>query len=313
MKLFNKFQSRAMQFSLELLNQLQRDGEINQEELVELTLRNGLEYPDQVLEPLCRAGVVLYDGKMCQLSPEVDSVRLPMGRMEKEYLSHCLDMPEAKLFLTEALQKKLRKICGDTNFFEPVQIIAPKGASLPERPGPDGFRTLLEAIRCRCLVEYIYRTKNSAIQNKTVALPWKLEYSAYDRRWWIILYAPSEQRTIKARLENLEQIKLLKPSGIQELEIEKAMERLLEDEPLVLQVHNIYGALERCFLVFEHQCFEETKYIRPGWYELSFRYYRFDRMEILRRLLYLGPAVSIVRPDSMKRELLSLLNMALDM
>ena len=96
-----------------------------------------------------------------------------------------------------------------------------------------------------------------------------------------------------------------------EADIGAAMDALLEPEPLTLEVHDIHGALERCFLVFENQLFEETRRTAPGRYRLSFRYYRFDRMEILRRLLYLGPPVRLVGPASMREALGAMLDAAL--
>ena len=47
----------------------------------------------------------------------------------------------------------------------------------------------------------------------------------------MILYDPGQARTIKARLDNLEEIRLLGPSGVEDGEVEAAMDRLLEPEP----------------------------------------------------------------------------------
>lgn len=46
----------------------------------------------------------------------------------------------------------------------------------------------------------------------------------------MILYDPGQSRTIKARLDNLEEIRLLGPSGVEDGEVETAMDRLLEPE-----------------------------------------------------------------------------------
>ena len=90
------------------------------------------------------------------------------------------------------------------------------------------------------------------------------------------------------------------------------MERLLEPEPVVLRVRKTKGALERCFLVFENQLFLETEQLSPDAFRLSFQFYRFDRGEILRRLLYLGPAVELLSPQSLREELLELVEQALE-
>ena len=312
MRLLNKYQSRAMQFALELLARLEREGELDGAALTALAERSGLDYAGQVLEPLWAAELIDYDGKRCRLAAEAGKPRLPMGRLEKDFLGRCLKLPEAELFLTPELREKLAAVCGAGDFFAPVEVLAPAGAPLPEQPGPEGFRTLLEAIHRRYLIQYTYRTRDDREPRQAVTLPWKLEYSAYDRRWWAILYDPETKRTIKARLDNLEQPRLLRPAGVPEADIEAAMDALLEPEPLALEVHDVLGALERCFLVFENQLFEETRCIAPDRYRLSFRYYRFDRMEILRRLLYLGPPVRLVGPASMREALGALLDKALE-
>ena len=149
MRLLNKYQSRAMQFALELLARLEREGELDGAALTALAERNGLDYAGQVLEPLRAAELIDYDGKRCRLAAEAGKPRLPMGRLEKDFLGRCLKLPEAELFLTPELREKLAAVCGAGDFFAPVEVLAPAGAPLPEQPGPEGFRTLLEAIHRR--------------------------------------------------------------------------------------------------------------------------------------------------------------------
>ena len=70
--------------------------------------------------------------------------------------------------------------------------------------------------------------------------------------------------------------------------------------------------MERCFLVFENQLFVRTRQVSQDRFRLSFQYYRFDRSEILRRLLYLGPGVRLVSPEGMRRELAELIGRGLE-
>ena len=53
----------------------------------------------------------------------------------------------------------------------------------------------------------------------------------------------------------------MQTSDVPEEKIEQAMERLLMPEPVRLAVKPEKGAIERCFLVFENQQFEETRQI----------------------------------------------------
>lgn len=311
MRRFNRYQSRAMQFSLDLFSRLQ-NGPLSGEMLAALAREWGLDYADQVVQPLREAELLQWDGKLCRLVPGQPVPRLPMSTPERSYLRAILDLPEAELFLSPETKAKLRGQCACTEPETLVEHWAPAGEPVPRQPGPEGFRTLLWAAERRWLVDYVYRTNTDETLRQARALPWKLEYSAYDRRWWVIFYRPEEQRTIKARLENLRQIRLAGPSDVTEAEVEEAMDRLMEPEPVVLEVTRTRGTLERCFLVFENQLFVRTRQVSQDRFRLSFQYYRFDRSEILRRLLYLGPGVRLVSPDGMRRELAELIGRGLE-
>lgn len=311
MRRFNRYQSRAMQFSLDLFSRLQ-NGPLSGEMLAALAREWGLDYADQVVQPLREAELLQWDGKLCRLVPGQPVPRLPMSTPERSYLRAILDLPEAELFLSPETKEKLRGQCACTEPETPVEHWAPAGEPVPRQPGPEGFQTLLRAAERRWLVDYVYRTNTDETLRQARALPWKLEYSAYDRRWWVIFYRPEEQRTIKARLENLRQIRLAGPSDVTEAEVEEAMDRLMEPEPVVLEITRTRGTLERCFLVFENQLFVRTRQVSQDRFRLSFQYYRFDRSEILRRLLYLGPGVRLVSPDGMRRELAELIGRGLE-
>ena len=310
MNLFNKYQSRVLQFALELLTRLQGGAGLSAGQLQDLAGQWGLDYADQVVSPLCRAGVLERVDGGCRLAPGQGDVRLPLSAAERSYLSAALALPEAALFLDEPLREKLTALSGALSLEAVVQRYAPTGEALP-RIAPEDFRTLLKAIRQRRMVEYAYCTRESDTLHEAKTLPWKLEYSAFDGRWWVILYDLVARRTIKARLEHLENIRLLGPANVPETEIAAAMERLLEPEPVVLEVERTRGALERCFLVFENQLFERTQQLTQDRFRLSFRWYRFDRQEILRRLLYLGPGVRLVSPVSLRQDRTRLVEQAL--
>lgn len=174
-------------------------------------------------------------------------------------------------------------------------------------PGREALSVILQAIRYGRMVEYEYRTRDDPRPRGASALPWKVEYGAFDRRWWVIFYDPAQRRTIKARMGNLSRLRLGDAATIHPDEVEAAMDRLLEPEPVILRVTPTRGALERCFLAFEDQLFVETRQESRKACTLRFRWYRFDRGVILRRLLYLGSGVTLLGPSSLQQELLALI------
>lgn len=312
MNLFHKYQSRAFQFSLELLALLEARDSLTRRDMDGLARRLGLRYADQVAAPLVRAGVLEQKDGCWRRGGEFQLFALSPGRAELDYLQYILTLPQAELLLDPETRQKLSRAGGDGRALGAIQHLAPQGEPLPQYPGREGVRRLLQAIREGRLVRYRYRTRDTERYRESVVRPWKLEYSVYDRRWWAILYHPREGRTIKARLDNLRDVELLGPSEVSPEEIRAAMERLLEPEPVVLRVRKTRGALERCFLVFENQLFLETEQLSPETVRLAFRFYRFDQGEILRRLLYLGPAVELLAPQSLREELLALVEQALE-
>ena len=312
MNLFNKYQSRAFQFALALLARLEGQGSLSSGELDGLARQMGLDYADQAAAPLVRAGILEKRDGRWRRSPECRPFALPPGQLELDYLQYILTLPQAELFLEPETRRRLSQTGGDSSALEDIQRFVPQGEPLPRSPGREGVECLLQAIREGRLIRYRYRTRDTEAYRESEVYPWKLEYSAYDRRWWVILYHPQERRTIKARLDNLRDVELLGPADVSREEIQAAMERLLEPEPVVLRVRKTKGALEWCFLVFENQLFLETEQLSPDAFRLSFQFYRFDRGEILRRLLYLGPAVELLSPQSLRDELLELVEQALE-
>ena len=298
-KLLDPFQSRLVQFALDVLAYPGQQG--LEEFITGRAARYGIEEPERVTALLKNAGFL------------GARLRLPMSRVEREYLQYILDpayMPEVQLFLPEPLRKKLQ---GELpGWVEHIGLLcAPAGMALPEYPGPEGFRLLMKAIRERYTITYRYRTRNDATLHQSERLPWKLEYSAYDRRWWVILYDSKNERTIKATLNNLRDICLGEKSSIDDAAIGRAMEKLRMEENVVLRIRDTHNALQRCFTAFENQEIIQSHYAPETGYTLEFRAYRFDEDEILRQLMQLGHNVSLEGPDALRCMLQDRLDAAL--
>jgi len=308
MKLFNKFQSRAFQFSLDLLVQLNCTGRLSERDLNQLVTRYGLSYADQILHPLMSAGLIERTGKDYTLSSSLRMPSLPISNVEQEYLQYILQLPEAALFLNDATIDKLSAM-HTHNILSDIQQYRSDGSHLPRNA--DVFRTFLRAIRERRLISNRYTDRASGETLESTVLPWRMEYDAKDYRWWVILYNPNEKRMIKARLDSFREIALLDGTTIPEEDINLAMDELLDPEPVIIRVKNERGALERCFLLFESHLFEDTRQLSKDFFELRFRFYRFDRTEILKKLLYMGPQVTLCAPSSLQGELLDFVHTAL--
>lgn len=298
--LLSPFQGRMIQFCLELLASLEGGFTPDAERMGK---KYGITNPDDALRLLRHGGILQPQGlSLCKkhgLPP-----MLPLSQVEREYLQFILDpqnVPEVVLFLPEKTRQKLR---GEAPAWAAhIRWHKPRGADLPQDPGPADFRGLLDAIRQRRMIRYSYRTRASDEEKTARCLPWKLEYSAYDRRWWIILYDIGSQSTVKARLDNLRHIQVEEETAVTEEQILQALEKLRSHEEVVLRVRDEHNALQRCYTAFENQPISDSRFSSEEGYILKFRPYRFDEQEVLRQLMYLGPKVRLEGPESMRQTL----------
>lgn len=157
MKLLNKYQSRVFQFALDLMARLEYRRTLSREELSGLARDKGLDYAGQVSEPLQEAGLLEQAEGRLHLGENLRAPRLPASTLERTYLASILEMPEADRFLTRQTRETLQKICGEPDFFAPIQYNAPQ-KQVPEQDNGD-FQTILEAIRRRFLIRYTYCTR----------------------------------------------------------------------------------------------------------------------------------------------------------
>lgn len=304
LKLLNRFQSRQMQCSLELMARLEGRGTLSADQVRRIAEKYGIWDWRELLDGLVSSRFLQRLGDLYALDRQPAPV-LPLGQVEREYLQYILTLPEATLFLPEQTNAAL--ITQPPGWMDYICRFEPKGMSLPKNPGPDGFRILLEAIKTRRMIHYQYRTKGSRLWKEAQCLPWKLEYSAYDRRWWIILYDPADQRTIKAPLNHLYGVRLGKKGDVTEAQLLETMDRLRMDEPVTLRLTDRHNALQRCFLAFENQEIRSSCRIVEGGqvhYLLTFDAYRFDEEEILRRLMHLGDNVALLSPGTLRLKLI---------
>jgi predicted DNA-binding transcriptional regulator YafY len=308
MKLFQKIQSRSMQFALSVMAKLKASGTVSGKELDHLAKECGLEYADQVLPDLMKSFPLKQDKKGLHATEEFSSPALPLSNLEEEYLSRILRAPEAALFLDAQEREQLA-----VNPADPFFTACAEGTPFPPpNITPKELHTILTAIEEKRSLHYCYRTTNDPTCQKTTALPWKLEFDARIHRWCIILYELNQHRMIKAILHNLSHLELGDPVDISDRQLHGALDALLESEALVLSILPQRNALERCAMVFERQMLRRIEPAPDGTYQLTFRYYRFQEPEILRNLLYLGPAVRLVAPTSMQQKLTDLLHQALN-
>lgn len=302
MELFHEYYSSQCQFALDLLAMANRKPSFSDQELRGILAENHASdlYLD-IRRQLVDAGflVRLKDGGY-SLGREFPPVRAPVPALERAYLKYICDTPEAALFLDRETRDTIKSACGQAGGEPFAQIRRPPAPPAPEID-PRTFRTLLEAIARRQMVRYRFRTseRESYVQVSHM-VPFRLEHSVLDGRWWAILYHPEEDRTIKARLERLAGMELDGPHAVPEERMREVILRQVEPEPVVLRIEPQKNALERTFLTFENALDMSARLLDDGSVRLTFSLFRFDRKDVVKKLLYLGEAVTLERPAALR-------------
>jgi predicted DNA-binding transcriptional regulator YafY len=89
------------------------------------------------------------------------------------------------------------------------------------------------------------------------------------------------------------------------------MDHLRSADTVDLRIRNKHNALQRCYTAFENHQIKQSSYSPEEGFKLSFYTYAFDKEEILRQLMYLGPNVSLDGPPALQEELRERLRNAL--
>lgn len=248
-----------------------------------------------------------------QLAAE-DTSTIPcfFTRYELEHLGYILQQPLARLFLDEETIKKLKQALPLSSLqgHEYIKVVEPLLQYTPDVDIQD-FRIILVAIEQGREISYEYMTNRTDQYISAIAVPYRLEYSAYDKRFWLILYDRNTQRTIKAKLNHIRQVAWGALHGLEEKTIRQAIARLKSPESLGLKVVDKKNALERCFLLFEGQERIESTQLDDNSYLITMEYFLFDEEEILRKLLYLGQQVVLVAPAALRQKLIEKIDRAL--
>ncbi|HCT90045.1 MAG TPA: hypothetical protein DF613_01485 [Lachnospiraceae bacterium] len=305
MELFHEYYSSQCQFAFDLLAMAKRKPCFSDQELRDILAEN--HAPDLYLDIrkqfLDSGFLVKGETGKYTLGDAFPPVRVPLPTLERAYLKYLCDTPEAALFLEQETRDSIKVACGQAGGELFSQIQRPPTPPAPDID-PQTFRTLLEAIARHQMVRYSFRTfGQERLIPAAHIVPFRIEHSVLDGRWWAILYNPEEDRPIKARLERLSGMELDGFHAFTEKQLQEVILRQVEKEPVVLRISPQKNALERTFLTFENALDMSAQRLDDGSVRLRFSLFRFDRKDLVKKLLYLGESVVLEQPPQL-RELL---------
>ena len=305
MELFHKYYGSQCQFALDLMAQSAHRGEFTFAELLRLATHDhagGLG--KQMIDELVNAGVLMRsENNTYRLGESMRPFRAPLPLLERSYLAYLCMLPEAELFLPPETLARIRDHCGDIDwgFFAPFRAgVRPQ----IENVLPEAFRPILTAIAQRKYVNYLYCSQNADTWIPAEdMIPFRLEHSVLDGRWWVIVYLPDQDRPVKARLERIKDVQAGQAHHFTEKQMRAVIRRLVEPDPVVLHIRPEKNALERAFLIFENALDLAARQLEDGTYELSFSLFHFDRQDVLKKLLFLGEYVTLTAPESLLEDM----------
>jgi hypothetical protein len=166
----------------------------------------------------------------------------------------------------------------------------------------DDFYAILEGIIKGKPIIYTNVDKNGNEYNNQLALPIRIEYSLKDEKFRASLYSLEEERAIMVSLHTLKDVKIAEniASNINREDVlKKLKEKRYCEIPITIELEDIRGAMERCFMSFSS--FERSsRAISENRYEIDIYYYTFEEAEVIRKIMSLGPYVKVKSPDRVR-------------
>ena len=174
------------------------------------------------------------------------------------------------------------------------------------------FHTILEGIINEKIIIYTNVDKNGNEYNNQLALPIRIEYSLKDDKFRASLYSLEEERSIMVNLHTLKDIKIAEniTSKIKREDVlKKLKEKKYCETPIIIELEDIRGSMERCFMSFSS--FERSsRAISENKYEIDIYYYTFEEAEVIRKIMSLGPYVKVKSPDRIREIIIDKIKIA---
>ncbi|AGF57875.1 hypothetical protein B0P06_003815 [Clostridium saccharoperbutylacetonicum] len=259
------------------------------------------------------------DGKYYSILNNEDRMPLKVrfSKLEKSWLNGMLEEPVVQALLgnetLEKLQKALIEIKTGSNKVIEFTNKGKNDFEVDLEKISKNFYTILEGIIEERPILYSNVDKNGNEYKNQLALPIRIEYSLKDDKFRASLYSLEEQRPIMVNLHTLEKVEIEQKvnSKIRREEVlKKLKEKKYCEIPITIELEDIRGAMERCFMSFSS--FERnSRSISENKYEIDIYYYTFEEDEVLRKIISLGPYVRVKSPDSVREIIIDKIKRAL--
>lgn len=326
MELFNKYKNKNFAFITNYINNCVNDASLalTEDELREQLSGASQSSFEEFLLALTNAYAnsesynanILYsqDGLMLPLRQISIPVRASIA--EKAWLYYILQNSKSDLFLEPATKQKLISALENgidqSRFPIKSEYIDIRSLSPDNNLSITGellvnFKTIVSAIKHHRRLFITNTTFSGQIYKDQEVYPYKIEYSVQFDSFSLSCYPLDTKRPVKMNLSNLSAVKL----GDEIVEynrflsdFEKQLKNTKEKVPISIEIKNQAEAYDRCVYLFSSYdtfCYDKGNETLI----MNIYYYRFQKDEIIRNILFLGHYVKAVSPKNIVDEVVS--------
>ncbi len=234
---------------------------------------------------------------------------------EKAWLYYVLSTPKADLFIDSDLKDALlEQLSQDLDFplsddYVDIRNLSPVNTLMPTKEIIHSFRLIIQAIQTQRYLQLTNTGFDGQIYANQKLIPYKLEYTHQVDSFSLSAFPLDAKRPVKMNLANLSNVTLLEKVTNYDQFIQDFEQMLLqtrEPEPIQLEIRNQNEAYDRCS--FKFSPYDKVSYINDsGNLIMQIYYYRFQKDEIIRNILFLGPYVKVISPQPIVDEIVNIL------
>ncbi len=324
MELFDEVKNRYFQLVFKIINESAKGKEkneiikiIQEGEFEEKVIgKNQQSFLDLMLNKCSeKDNLHLIKEKEGTIFPIKESESLPilpvrLTKLEKAWMKCLVEQPHIKMIVSEEILSTLKSVFKEedspikTEYIEMTNVInLPK--IVEKETYEKNFAIILDALLLEKPIRYTNIDKNNNIHGDKLSLPVALEYSMRDGRFRVSMYSIDDNRPIMANLFSLSNVRIVDEQVNMDRETAKKLlfEQKYSKSPIVMEVTDTRGAMERCFMCFSG--LERTaKALGNNKYEVSINYYMFEEENLIRSIISLGPYVKVLSPERIQKEII---------
>lgn len=326
MELFNKYKNKNFTFITNYINSCINDDSLalTEDEIKEQLSGSSQSSFEEFLLALTNAcdtnksynADILYCQNDVMLPLRQIPIPVRASLAERAWLYYILQNSKSDLFLeAETKQKLLSALEREIDKYRypiksdyvDIRSLSPDNQLIITEDFWENFKTIVSAIKLHRRLFVTNTTFSGQVYKNQELCPYKLEYSAQFDSFSLSCYPLDTKRPVKMNLANLSSVKLgdkIEKYDLFLADFENQLKNTKEKIPVSIEIKNQAEAYDRCTYLFSSYdtfCYDKGTDVLI----MNIYYYRFQKSEIIRNILFLGHYVRVVSPKNIVDEVVS--------